>query len=112
MAKTRDNLNTRALEKLFMVGVGQDAAAEDVEAVDNIFDSFAAYIEATDIYTISDEDDIDEAAYEFLADMLAWFAAPGFNKPRDNGVMQVAEFQLKRITASRPTYERQTAEHY
>lgn len=112
MPKTRTNLNTRALEKLFLVGAGQQAEAEDVAAVDNIFASFKAFIEAAEIYSIPDEDDIDEAAYEWLADYLAWFAAPGFSKPRDETTRQMAEYQLRRITAQRPTYEVARAEYF
>lgn len=105
MAKTRANLDTRALEKLFLVGAGNSAEAEDVAKVDAIFLSFKAYIEAANIYSMPDDSDIDEAAFEWLADILAWFAAPDFAKPRDEGMRQLAVKELSLITSSPTTRE-------
>lgn len=112
MPKTRANLTARALGKLFMVGAGQDVDPGDQEKIDNIVPSFFAFIEQADIYSVADENDIDEGAFEWLADYLAWFAAPDFSKSREEVMRQMAEYNLRRIQAQKPTYETMRAEYF
>lgn len=111
MSKTRLQLANRALDKLRIVGIGQSPEAEDTEKVNNVIDSFVEWL-ANDIYTIADVEEIDEAPFEWIADLLAWFCAPDFFKPRDLAAKALAEMELQKITATRPTYERMTAEYF
>lgn len=112
MAKTRENLANAALEKLLLVGSGQSPDSEDTQTVDGVIDSFAEYLSAADIYTISDLSDIDEKAFEPLSDYLAWFVAPRFGKQREEPMRQMAEYMLTLITATGPTYEVLQTEHF
>lgn len=105
MAKTRTHLANRALEKLMVVGTGQDPESDDTTKVDDVFDQFSAYISGIDLYTIADDQDIDLAAFEPLALYLAWFVASDFGKVQDDSIRQLAEFMLKSLTMSPPTYE-------
>jgi hypothetical protein len=112
MAKTRIDLANRALVKLGVFGSGQSPDAEDTETVDGVFESMSETLSAQSVYDIVDEDDIELAAFEWLADYLAYLVAPDFGKPTDDGLRQRAEFMLRRITASRPTYQVVKAEYF
>lgn len=112
MAQTRTMLANRALEKLMEVGSGQSPDSEDTEHVDDAINSFAEFISAAGIYTISDLNDIELAAFEPLADYLAWFVAPDFGKPREEAMRAMAEYMLRRITAPRPSYETMRTENF
>lgn len=105
MAKTRTHLANRALDKLLLVGSGQSPDPEDTQKADGVFDDFAEFISNVGVYTISDPDDIDSAAFEWLALYLAYFIAPDFGKPQDDAMRQLAEYQLRRINSSAPTYK-------
>jgi hypothetical protein len=112
MAKTSTDLANRALAKGFMVGLGQSPEAEDTQKVLDMYEAFKAFVEAANIYTIADDTDIDLAAYEWLAGLLWYFVATEFGKPAEDGLRLAAEYHLRRIQASQPTYERQTAEYF
>ena len=112
MAKTRTDLANRALEKLLLVGSGQSPEAEDTARVDGVIDGFAAFISGIEIYTIADLADIDEAAFDWLAVYLAYFCATDFGKPQDDGMRQAAEFNLKLLTATKPTKEPLAVEYF
>lgn len=112
MSKTREQLANRALDKLRIVGLGQSPEAEDTEKMDGIIDSFDAWVSSVHIYTIADIDEIEEDAFEWLADLLAWFGAPDFSKTREDAMKMTAERELNRITASRPTYQVLETEYF
>jgi hypothetical protein len=112
MAKTRIHLANRALEKLMIVGVGQSPDAEDTQKADGVFDQMSETLSALRIYEIADEDDIELSAFDWLADYLAYMIAPDFGKPQDNGLMQRSEYMLRRITASRPSFQVLKAEYF
>lgn len=114
MSKTRTQLANRALEKLRVVGLGQSPEAEDTETVDGVIDSFAEFLTSTTppIYTIADLSDIEESAFEWLADYLAYFVAQDFQKVQDDGIRQRAEYMLRRLTTSGPTFETLRAEYF
>lgn len=114
MSYTRLQLANRALVKLAVVGTGQSPEAEDTEKIDDIIDAMAAFLAAgpNPIYTIADTNDIDDEAFEWLAEYLAYMAAPDFGKPIDDTLRQRAEFMLRLINSSGPTYQRMTAEHF
>lgn len=107
MSKTRTQLANRTLEKLRVVGLGQSPEAEDTLKVDGVIDSFAEFLTSTTppIYTIADLAEIEESAFEWLADYLAFMCATDFNKQQDDGVRQRAEYMLRRLTTAGPTYE-------
>jgi hypothetical protein len=105
MANTSTDLSNRALEKLLLVGTGQSPDSEDTAAVLAVVPKFAAFISGIDIYTIGDLNDIDDDAFEWLSVYLAYFCALDFGKPQDDGMRQAAEYNLKRLTATKPTKE-------
>lgn len=111
MSKTRNQLANRALAKLLADNHGSPAA-EDTETVDAVIDAMSETLSSQHIYTIPDLEEIDEDAFEWLAEYLAYLVSPDFGQPRDETKRQLAEFMLKQVTASLPTYERMTAEYF
>lgn len=105
MAKTRVQLVNRALEKLLVVGAGQTADSEDVAKVDAIVDSVLEALSDDEIFTVPDVDDIQESAFEWIADVLAVASASDFGMQTDIARREYAEKRLLRLTASRPTRE-------
>lgn len=105
MSYTRLQLANRALVKLQVVGAGQSPEADDTAKANDVIPAFKADLEARDIYSIPDLDEIEDAAFEWLADLLAYFIAPDFSMPRDEGKRQIAEAMMKRQMASGPSYE-------
>lgn len=112
MSYTRLQLANRALVKMQVVPTGNSPEAEDTTKVDDIIDAVSAHLEAADIYSIADIEAIDDAAFEWLADFLAYVASPDFGLPMDETKRQRAEFMLKLIGAAGPTYQTMTAEHF
>lgn len=105
MAKTRVMLVNRALEKLLVVGAAQVADSEDQEKVDAIVDSVFEMLSGDGIFTVSDEDDIQESAFEWIAEVLAMAAASDFGQPPDFARREYAEKRLTKLTATRPSKE-------
>lgn len=107
MAKTRAELATRMLKVLRVVGAGQAPDSEDQETADNAIPSLFADLEIRNVYSVSDEDDIDLAAFEWIAICGAYIISSEF--PEVAGISesrhQYAEYMLRRITSSAPTLE-------
>lgn len=103
MAKTRADLVNRALEKLLVVGAGQSADSEDQERVDAIVESVLEQLTDDNIFSVADEDDIQESAFEWIAEILATVAASDFGQPSDFAKREYAEKRLQRLNASQPT---------
>jgi hypothetical protein len=112
MAKTRDNLADRALQKLRVVGAGQPVDSEDHETADGVIDAVLADLEARDVYSVADLEDIDIAAFEWLALVLADTLAPDFGQAMDPNRRAYAERMLLWIGSTSPTYQTQTAEYF
>jgi hypothetical protein len=114
MPRTRLQLANRALDKLQLVGSGQSPAPEDTQKANDVIDDFADFISSTEppIYTIADLSAIENNAFEWLAVYLAYFIATDFGLPQNDAMRQMAEFNLRRIQASRPTYEVMRNEYF
>lgn len=103
--KTRAELAQRALEKLLVVGAGQSPDSEDTERVDGVIDAVLADLEARQIVTVADVEEIELAVFEWIADILADSVAPDFGQGRDANKRAFAEAMLVRIGSSGPTRE-------
>lgn len=105
MAKTRANLVDRALEKLLVVGAGQTPDSEDQEKVDGVVDAVLGQLEDDEIFTVSDQSDIQLSAFEWIAEILAMAVASDFGQPTDMARREYAEKRLMRISSTNPTKE-------
>jgi hypothetical protein len=110
MSFTLLQLANRVLVKLKIVGLGQSPEAEDTAEVEAVIPAVFAYLEAKRVYTVSDTAAIDDSAFEWLADCVGFFYASDLA----GGIptLQTAEFMLKAIGSTEPTYQPMTAEHY
>jgi len=86
MTQTREALVKRALNKLGVIGAGQVASAEDATAVDDTVDPVMADLATRDIYAWGDPDQIENDAFEHLADCLAVANATDYGKSEFDGV--------------------------
>ena len=103
--KTRDQLITRALKSLAIIEAGEAPAAEDYATVDDMVDPLIAQLEADEIIYIQDSDAIELQYYEPLARLLANACGPDFGSPVNEDARQRDQQILRRINATRPTYE-------
>ena len=110
IVRTRNDLVNQALANLGLLAAGQNAAPEDFALVNPIVDELAAWLEATDIISV---DNIDEIPLEWFGPMAALlgdaaafsFGLPGI--PASPGVpdpVQGAIDALRLVTYGRPTY--------
>jgi len=105
ITKTRGDLVTRSLGKLLVHGSGKSPEDEDTELVDGVVDAVLADLSARRVVYVANEDEIDVAVFEWVADCLADTVAPDFGKARNPGMVEYAEARLKAVLATTPTYE-------
>jgi hypothetical protein len=110
--KTRDQLVTRALQKLGVFGAGQSPEDEDTEHVDGVVDALVADLAGREVVLITDEDAIPIEYFEWVADILADHVAQDYGKARNPDVVMFAERMLHKITNAQQTYEVLRAEYY
>jgi hypothetical protein len=103
MAQTRINLVNRAIAKLQRSGDGLIADSADFDVMDGYVDAVVAQLEEDEFYSVPDIDDIDLAAFEWIADVLAQAAALEFRVVPNPAIREYAEKRLARLTASRPS---------
>lgn len=97
MTHTREQLATRALNKLGVVGAGQTAAAEDLAVVDDSLDSIMSDLATRGVWVWGDPDAIDDDAFEHLAVILANANATEFGEPEDEQKRLMAEARLRQL---------------
>ena len=112
LTKTRAELVNRALDKLGVVGSGQSPEDEDAAKVDAVVDALIADLAVRTVYYVGNVEEIDVAAFEWLAMCLANLCAEDFGKPMDANKQAFAERMLRALVATHPTYEPQTATYY
>lgn len=95
MTYTREQLVGIALRRLGIPGAGQTASAEDTQAVDEYVGSVMADLSRRNIFQWGDPDQIDDAAAQHLATILADAAAPDFGQPQDDQRRLMAESRLR-----------------
>lgn len=112
VTKTRADLVERAAQKGMLIAAGQSLEAEDQVVIDGAVDGMLAEYEARNIVSVADEDNIDLAIFEQLAEILGQRVAPDFGKQTDLTRIAAAEQVLYAVGMSQPTYEVLEAEHF
>lgn len=110
--KTRDQLITRALKSLGQLDPGEAPSAEDYATVDDLIDPLVAQLASDEVVYIQDTDAIELEFYLPLARLLANAAGPDFGSPVNQEAKAADEAELRRITATKPTYQVQKAEYF
>jgi len=112
MTKTRSELVNRALQKLKVVGAGQTASAEDSQFVNDELEPVMSDLAVRNIFVWGDPDEIDDAAFVHLADILANSVAGDFGQAQDETVRLYAEKRLRELNLYSLSGQRQTSEYY
>jgi len=112
LSKSRDDLVTRALVKLTVIGSGQSPDAEDAASIDAAIDGILGDLAARDVVAVADDDAIPAEWFEDLAEIVAQHCARDFGRVKDQAEIERAERALVKKGAPGPTYQRQTAEYF
>lgn len=110
--KTRDDLVSRALNKLGVIGAGQTAATEDTAQVDGTVDSVMSDLATRQIFAWGDPDDIDQDAFEHLADCLAVANARDYGLQPDDNVRLMAESRLRQLNLTALSGQPQSVDYF
>lgn len=110
--KTREDLVKRALQKLHVLAAGQAASAEDNQLVDDALGPVLSSLSSRNIYPYGDPDQIEEDAFEHLADLLAYATAGDFGRTPDRAKRIEAETLLREISAETLSYQPAKAEYF
>ncbi len=97
--KTREQLVTRALQKLKVLAAGQTPSAEDAKVVDDDLVPVLSDLSTRNIYPFGDPDQIEDNAFVHLADILANSVAADFGLDQNETVRIAAEMRLRELTA-------------
>lgn len=112
MTKTREQFVNRALRKLGALPTGQAADPEDYTAVDGTVQSVMSDLATRDIYQWGDPDQIDDDAFEHLADILSQANARDFGMTPDENVRLLAESRLRQLNLTFLSGQPQTTDYY
>lgn len=110
--KTREELISRALNKLGVIGAGQAPAAEDMALLNDAIVPLLSDLAARSVYGLGDPDNIEDAPFEHLATLLANATARDFGKNEDETVRALAEQRLRAIRDPMLSYQPQTVDYY
>lgn len=109
---TRQQLATKALNKVNPLGTGQSAEAEDIARIDPYIDTAIDHLSELSIYDVADPEEIEASAGDWIAFVVAFFASEEWSIPPDLGKLKTAENALIRLTASRPTRETLVVDYF
>ena len=108
--RTRSDLVTEALESLGVLAAGQTPEIEDTTRVDEKIPAILADLAGREIVYVADPDNIPEAWFSALADIVAYECRIKFGVSQEAEVTlananQEAIAKLKVMLRGRPTYE-------
>lgn len=110
--KSREQLVTRALQKLKVLAAGQTPSAEDAKVVDDDLEPVLSDLSTRNIYPFGDPDQIEENAFVHLADILANSVAADFGLDQNDAVRLAAESRLRELTAQTLSGQRLQSEYF
>lgn len=112
VSKTRAQLITRALKSLGQLDPGEDPSPEDYATLDDLIDPLIAQLAADEVVYIQDAEAIELEFYLPLARLLANAAGPDFGSPVNLDAKTTDEAELRRLNASKPTFQTVKTEYY
>jgi hypothetical protein len=110
--RTRPEIIDRVLKELVVLGVGQTASAEDVAAVEELIDDTIEELVGQEVIRLDDNDNFPSVIVNPLVRYLAEVAAPGYARPSNQPLMQLAMHQLRVAARGGPTYETMRSEYF
>lgn len=105
LTKTRSQLKERAAKDLGIIEPGETLSAEDDETFDGLVDPLIAQLSADGIVTIQDDEAIEVEFFLPLARLLANIAGPDFGSPINEAAQMADEKTLRRLNATKPSFE-------
>jgi hypothetical protein len=105
ITKTRTDLIERAATELGALTSGQNLEQEDSDAIDNLVDPLIQQLALDGVVNIQDTGAIESEFFISLSKLLANEAAPSFGQQTSADVKLANENTLRRLSATRPTYE-------
>jgi hypothetical protein len=112
ITKTRADLIERAASELGVLPAGQPLSDEDAATLGALVDPLLQQLSLDDVAEIADSDAVPVEFFLPLARLLANEASPSFGIAYSLDAKLENERQLRRLTAARPTRERQKATYY
>ena len=112
ITKTRADLIERAASELGVLPAGQSLSDEDAATLGALVDPLLQQLSLDDVVEIADSDAVPVEFFLPLARLLANEASPSFGIAYSLDAKLENERQLRRLTAARPTRERQKATYY
>ena len=105
LTKTRTDLIRRAATELGKLVSGQTLEAEDSDTIDGLVDPLIRQLSMNAVVEIGDVEAIEPEYFLPLARLLANESAPSFGIPKSADIQAAEERMLRRLTATRPTFE-------
>ena len=102
---TRAQLVARVLEKLRVTGTGRDPAAEDKAIVEKAIEPAFDELQRREVVSLDANGTIPAAYQEHLAAFVGQLVADDFGLPADPGKKLLAEVEMRKIDADRPTFQ-------
>lgn len=112
ITKTRVDLIERAATELGALPSGETLSDDDRATIDNLVDPFLLQLSLDEVADVADSDAIPSEWFLPLAGLLANIAAPSFGQQYSEDKKLTLERQLRRITATKRTGQRQQAEYF
>lgn len=110
--KTLAELKAEAFGILTGLDPSQVADAEEVDSIGVYVGPLLAQLAADEIVYITDEDEIPNEYFLPITRLLANVAGPRFGSPMNADAKMMDEATLRRLTASKPTYEPMKVEYF
>lgn len=110
--RTRLELINEALGVLLNLPAGAPFSDEDIATVGGYVDPLLFELAADEVVYIADSDEIPSEYFLSLQGLLASRAGPRYGSGRDLEAEKRLKADLRRLGASKPTYEVQRAEYY
>lgn len=112
VTKTRTDLIERAATELGALPSGGTLDDDERETIDNLVDPLVMQLSLDGVVYVSDTEAIPSEWFISLARLLANEAAPSFGQQTSPQVKLDNEAKLRKLTASKPTFQTQKAQYF
>jgi len=109
--KTLIELKTEAFGILTGFDPQSSPATEDLDTIGTYVDPLVAQLEADEVVSINNTDEIPDEYFLPLARLLANVSGPRFGSPMNEQAKLADEMALRSMTRGKPTYEVLETEH-
>lgn len=112
ITKTRSQVIHEAADKLSIVGTGQPLEDEYRDKLDGNLDPILSQLSRDDICHVGNDEAIPAEWFDPIAGLLANVCGPLGGRQYDPRIKEFYEMQLRRLTATSPSYEIAGADYF